>query len=138
MALMVGGFLPYLDWDLLLVGYLFSLLLSILIFTIEFTIGLATFWLEETWVMRYVFNIFTTLLSGAFIPLEFFPRALQVALAYTPFPLIASAPIHLFMGSSQYSLVYLFSVLLIWIVLLGIIARIIWRKGIGLYTAAGI
>jgi ABC-2 type transport system permease protein len=132
------NFLPPLDLVTCLVGIGFSLLVSVLWFVIDFTFGLVAFWLEEVWIFRVIFGFFAVLFSGAFIPIELFPRALQRFLEYTPFPFITSVPVHIFLGTSHVSLWSATVTLLGWIVILGLGAMMLWRRGLRLYNAAGI
>jgi ABC-2 type transport system permease protein len=136
-SLQLLGFLPWFDLATLGLGILFSLLVSVLWFVFEFTFGLAGFWLEEVWVFRVVFNFFAVLFSGAFIPIELFPPGLQSFLAYTPFPFITAVPVHIFMGTSSVSFSWATVTLLGWIVALGLVSWFTWRRGLRLYTAAG-
>jgi len=131
------GFIPQIDLATLGMGIAFSLLVSILWFVCDFTFGLGGFWLEEVWVFRVIFNLFAILFSGAFIPIEFFPESLQRFLAYTPFPFITAVPVHIFLGTSSVSLGWAAVTLLGWIFVLGIGSCFVWRRGLKLYTAAG-
>jgi ABC-2 type transport system permease protein len=137
-ALLVFNFLPPLDVVTCVIGIGFALLVSVLWFVIEFTFGLLAFWLEEVWIFRVVFGFFAIFFSGAFIPLELFPSGLQRFLAYTPFPFITSVPAHLFLGTSTVSLWAATGTLLGWIGLFALCAMALWRRGLRLYTAAGI
>lgn len=125
-------------WTCVFTGVLFSLLVSTLWFIFEFTFGLAAFWLEETWIFRYIFQLFAVFLSGFFIPLELFPPIIQRALQWTPFPFLTSVPVHIFMGTYQQSIVYAVSILMGWIAIVILIARIVWKRGLSLYSGAGI
>jgi ABC-2 type transport system permease protein len=136
-ALQFFGFLPSFDLPTLGLGIAFCLLVSVLWFVCDFTFGLAGFWLEEVWVFRVVFNFFAVLFSGAFIPIELFPESLQRLLAYTPFPFITSVPVHIFLGTSTISFVWAAATLLGWILVLGLGSWFVWRRGLRLYTAAG-
>lgn len=136
-ALQLLGFLPSFDPTTVALGLAFSLLVSVLWFVFEFTFGLAGFWLEEVWVFRVVFNFFAVLFSGAFIPIELFPTSLQRAIAYTPFPFITSVPVHFFLGTSQVSFAWAVTTLVGWIVALGLCSWFVWKRGLRLYTAAG-
>ena len=131
------GFLPPFDLSALGMGLAFSLLVSILWFVCDFTFGLAGFWLEEVWVFRVIFNLFAVLFSGAFIPIELFPDSLRSFLAYTPFPFITSVPVHMFLGTSSVSFADATATLFGWIVVLGVGSWFVWRRGLRLYTAAG-
>jgi ABC-2 type transport system permease protein len=137
-ALGFFNFLPPLDLSTCLVGIGFSLLVSVLWFVIDFTFGLVAFWLEEVWIFRVIFGFFAVLFSGAFIPIELFPGALQRFLEYTPFPFITSVPVHMFLGTSHVSLLTAAVTLLGWIAILSLGAMMLWRRGLRLYNAAGI
>lgn len=132
------NFLPPLDIATCLLGIGFSLLVSVLWFVIDFTFGLVAFWLEEVWIFRVIFGFFAVLFSGAFIPIELFPPALQRFLEYTPFPFITSVPANIFLGTSAVSLSSATVTLLGWIGGLTLFAMWLWRRGLRLYNAAGI
>lgn len=137
-ALQLFGLIPPISLQACGLGIAFSLLVSVLWFVCDFTFGLASFWLEETWTVRQIFGFFAVLFSGAFIPLELFPEGLRSVLVYTPFPFITSVPAHIFLGTGSTSLWEATTILLGWIGLFGLGAGIIWRRGLRLYAAAGI
>lgn len=137
-VLQVFHFLPPLDPQTYAIGFGFSLLVSVLWFALDFTFGLAAFWLEEVWIFRVIFGFFAVLFSGAFIPIELFPKGLQTFLSYTPFPFITSVPAHFFMGTSTVSVWSATTTLLGWIGALSLCAALVWRRGLRLYNAAGI
>lgn len=130
--------IPPLDIRTFSLGVCFSLLASVLWFVVDFTFGLLGFWLEEVWVFRAIFGLFAVLFSGAFIPLELFPETMRFALKFTPFPFITSVPVHIFLGTGSLTIVDATLLLCSWIIGLALVAAYIWRRGIRLYTAAGI
>jgi ABC-2 type transport system permease protein len=136
--LLFFDFLPPVTPETFVIGIGFSLLVSVLWFVIDFTLGLVAFWLDEVWIFRSIFGFCAVLFSGAFIPIELFPSELQTVLAYTPLPFITSVPAHIFMGTEHASLWTATATLLGWICALSLCASIIWRRGLRLYNAAGI
>jgi ABC-2 type transport system permease protein len=136
-VLVSAGFLPVPDMAQLLTGVALCLSVGALWFAIEFTIGIAAFWLEESWIMRYILHTFIVLFSGAFIPIELFPPLVREVLAYTPLPLLASLPIHVFMGTAATALSTTFVVLFVWTAIVIWIASRVWKKGIRYYSGAG-
>jgi ABC-2 type transport system permease protein len=132
------GFLPELSPHAVLLGLLFSVLVSGLWFALEFLFGVTAFWLEETWVARVIFQLFAVFLSGAFIPLELFPAPLRAALSYTPFPLMTWIPASIFLGNPEIPLVRSFASLVVWMLIVSVLAAFTWRRGVKHYTAAGI
>lgn len=137
LALVMTGLVPAPGLAQIALGFTFSLGVAALWFTLELFFGLLAFWLEETWVMRFVFNLFCVLLSGALIPIELFPSALQKLLALTPFPLFTSVPVHIFMGTLTENIMSASVTLVAWIVIMSLLSFLTWRKGINLYSASG-
>ena len=82
---------------------LISLFLSfVLSFLINYTIGTFAFWFVRTDGVRRAVYLFTSICSGAFLPLNLFPYSFQKLLFYLPFQFIAYVPVRVFIG--QYEL----------------------------------
>ncbi len=117
-------------------GYIYTLYVSIFWFCLQYLTGMMAFWLEETWILRVMIMMITAFFSGAIIPLDLFPPALVEVLNYTPFPYLTFYPIKIFMGEfSAIGIPYM--VLTIWILIFIVINSLLWRRGLKLYTAAG-
>lgn len=121
----------------ILKGVLLSALVGAFWFATSFVIGLIAFWLEETWVLRVMLLTITQFLSGAILPLELYPSWLVKALAWTPFPYMTYAPVKVMAGDYAGSVLVAAGVLFIWLVLVGFLGAGLWRRGLKLYTAAG-
>ena len=105
-------------------------------FTMQYFTGLLAFWLEETWIMRVLLSIVVSFLSGYIFPLELYPAWLVSALKFTPFPYMSYYPAKIFMGvETNFMMGY--GVLTFWIAIFAYINHLIWKKGMRLYTAAG-
>lgn len=118
-------------------GILLSTLSAVLWFSVQFCLGLLAFWLEETWVLRVMFIITAAFFSGSFLPLEFFPATLREIMIWLPFPYLTYEPVRAFMGTID-SLGRACTIVVVWISVIALIAGIMWRRGVKLYTAAGI
>jgi len=79
------------------VGLLFlpaALVLAFLVsFAIDYIIGLTSFYTESIWGISTTKEIITTLLSGALVPLQFFPDVAQRLLRFLPFQAIYHVPL---------------------------------------------
>ena len=95
-----------------------------------------SFWLEETWILRVILDIMTAFLSGAIIPLELYPKWFLNILEWTPFPYLTFYPVKTFMGQNS-NLGSSYLIVSLWICLFCLINHLIWKKGVRLYTAAG-
>ncbi|MBT7609186.1 MAG: hypothetical protein HN576_05485 [Bacteriovoracaceae bacterium] len=123
-------------FEVLINAFCYCIFVSIFWFAIQYLTGIIAFWLEETWTLRVIFSIISGFLSGAIIPLELFPTKLVEVLSYTPFPYLTYYPVKMFMGEvGFFPKGYL--ILGVWLAVIIIINKIVWRKGIKMYTAAG-
>jgi ABC-2 type transport system permease protein len=134
--LLFSSYLTTLSFYSLLFGILLALFAGLFWFSMSYLIGLLGFWMEETWTIMVLFQIITYFLSGAIIPLDLFPAWSQEILFWTPFPYISYIPAKTFMGEYP-ALPQLMGVMSCWILLLLLITRQVWRKGLNFYTAAG-
>lgn len=130
------GILPVISWQHLALGVICSFYVSLFWFTLQYLTGLIAFWLEETWMLRVILQIITIFLSGAIIPLELFPSWAVNILNYTPFPYLTYYPVKVFMGA-EVNLINFFSVTTTWFVTLIFCNSFLWKRGMKLYTAAG-
>ena len=137
-CLLILGWVQALSLLGLAVGMGFALLAAFLWFSIQFILGILAFWLEETWVLRVMFWLVSTFLSGAVIPLELFPGWLAKVLTYSPFPYLSFVPVKLLTGDYQGSLILAVTIIGIWIAVSIAFAGLLWRRGLRLYAAAGI
>lgn len=72
----------------------FSLILAYLLsFCFDYFIGLLGFYTESVWGLSITKEIIVTVLSGALIPLPFFPDAIQKVLLWLPFQAIYYTPL---------------------------------------------
>jgi ABC-2 type transport system permease protein len=62
-------------------------------FAIDYIIGLTSFYTESIWGISMTKEIITTLLSGALVPLQFFPDIAQRVLRFLPFQAIYHIPL---------------------------------------------
>ncbi|WP_026370678.1 ABC transporter permease [Kallotenue papyrolyticum] len=75
-----------------------ALLLS---FAYMFLVNLTAFWLLDNTGVVLIANILLSFFSGFYLPLAFFPAALQAVAAALPFQAITSLPARIFLGQIQ-------------------------------------
>ena len=134
--LMITPLVTFSDINSVLRGLFFASLVSFLWFQLQFLVGLLAFWLEETWILRVILMTTAQFLSGAILPLEFYPEAFVNLLDYTPFPYLTYIPIKIFQGDSI-NLLNASLILLFWSLLVYAINHLLFKRGVRLYTAAG-
>ena len=118
-------------------GLFLTILVGFYWFGLQYLIGLLAFWLEETWILRVILLHVAQFLSGAIIPLELYPDVLRKILYYTPFPYLTFVPTKIFMGQSQIATGEAALVLVLWSLPLVWLCNWVWKRGLRLYTAAG-
>ena len=116
-----------------------SLFMSILIsFCVEFWLGLITFYTAYSWGLETLHEALISFLSGALVPLEFFPVWLRSIVDVLPFKEMMYTPISIYLGLAKGSQIFeaLFFQLL-WIVVLFILSRIFFLFSIRKVTVQG-
>ena len=110
---------------------LFSVVLGYLIlWLISLIIQILSFWLFSVWGIVTIKNVIVSILSGVYLPLWFMPETLKTIVSYTPFQSIYFTPINIYLGELDgASIVNSMLVQIMWILILGAIAGIMWNKG---------
>lgn len=96
---------------------------AILNFYINFFVGLICFYTESIWGVNIMKEVIVLLLSGASIPLAFFPEAFQNIVYKLPFHAIYNTPLTLLIDNtlSTGARVEMLLVQLFWVVVVGLI-----------------
>ncbi|MFP4662169.1 MAG: ABC transporter permease [Halanaerobiales bacterium] len=126
---------------------LFWSILSILLgfmmmFLVNYCIGITGFWLTRTDGIRSIFLMCRDVFAGVFIPLTFFPEILQKVLFFLPFQYISYVPVRVFIGDYHLSGINLdipqiVGLQAVYVVIMLLISEIMWRKGIRKFTGVG-
>lgn len=124
--------------------------MSLLVFFIFFTLGLATwnllmlligitaFWTSTNAGLRTVIDLVLNFFLGAFMPVYLFPATVQSILSYTPLKYMAAFPIEVYRGAaSNRDMVLGLVILLVWIGLLWVASRWLYKLGLQKYDANG-
>ncbi len=87
----------HLGWTLLSVALAF-----LMNFYVHYILGMTAFWFVQSSGIRRVFDLLAGVFSGVYIPLVFFPEAMQRFLFFLPFPYMSYVPAMVFTGSFQF------------------------------------
>jgi ABC-2 type transport system permease protein len=114
----------------------------LMMFLVNYCVGITGFWLTRAEGLRRIFLLFRDILAGAFIPLSFFPEALQQALFFLPFQFITYVPIRVFLGSYELAGFSLAIPMIIGIQALAVlvmwgVSEVLWQLGIKRFTGVG-
>lgn len=107
-----------------------SLSLSYLLtFLVDFMVSLVSFWTTQNQSVSGLTRLIIALLSGAFIPLWFFPEWARNVLSYFPFASIYHVPLSIYIGKiKSIEGLRAISLQLIWIGVLYVGSRLLWLK----------
>jgi ABC-2 type transport system permease protein len=106
---------------------------------IDFLAGVVAFWAGRSYGFRFgVEGIIVPLLSGAFVPLDLFPEWTQRILNLTPFPSLVFGPLKAYLGDLPGELFWrALATQAVWLIVLGGLLAIMWRRGVKSYEATG-
>ncbi len=122
-ALPLGGILH-------LPAVLFSLSLSVcLSFFIQAAISLSAFWLEENSAFYWIY-MKLILIVGTLMPVEFLPERFHLAARLSPFSSVAYAPARLAVAFEGRQALSILGVQLFWTIAAGLLASMIYRRGV--------
>jgi len=101
-------------------------------------LGLLSFWMENTYGIRFAARVVMEVVAGAIIPLSFFPAILHDLFLLLPFPLMIYLPMRIYLGKIPLEQVpFELGKGVIWIVFLVLLYRHLWGKGIRQYVSMG-
>ena len=104
-----------------------SALGAVIMFEIQYIIGLLAFFLTTIWFANFYITGFMTLFGATAIPLWYYPTWLQKICSFLPFRYITYEPIVIYLGNSQDHLKTL-GIQLLWICILFFLEHYIWHK----------
>lgn len=122
-------------WLLVIVSLILGYLIN---FVIQNIIGLTALWLEHVYGLYTIYNTLEGLFGGYTIPLALMPSLLAGLTVWLPFRYILGFPIDMAMETIGVMQIFKgFLILLMWLVLLVLAWRGVYKLGIKNYTAVG-
>lgn len=122
-----------------IVGFFVSAILGFLVnFYFNFIFGLSAFYISNVWGMNMLKGAIVNFLSGALIPIHFFPGWAQDILAFMPFNSLIYTPVMIFLGKYQgQEVITALLVQVFWVAVFGLSGMLLWRKAIKKLTIQG-
>lgn len=107
--------------------------------SIDYIIGLTSFYTESIWGISNTKDIIIAFFSGSLIPLQFFPDGVQNVLRYLPFQAIYHLPLMMLTEPNQGVDVYLsmIGIQIFWVVLIFGFARYFFTRAIRVLRVSG-
>lgn len=123
-----------------LIFFMLSIIFSIIInLCIDFSIGTICLYTQSTWGVNIMKEAIVLLLSGASIPIAFFPEPLKTIVMYLPFQAIYNSPLEQLINNdlTLSNRISMLGVQLIWVVIMITFSQLFWRKSIKVITVNG-
>ncbi|MFH5836043.1 ABC transporter permease [Proteiniclasticum sp. C24MP] len=119
--------------------YLASMTMGIFInFYFSYSFGLLSFKLTNMWGMSQIMGAVMQLLSGALIPVVFFPAVFRNLITLLPFSSIVYTPTMIYLGKLQGMDAYqAVAMQLFWIIMMMLISKAIWKSMVRHLTILG-
>ena len=118
----------------------FSLIFAYLLsFCLDYFIGLLGFYTESVWGLSITKEIIVTVLSGALIPLQFFPNGIQKILLWLPFQAIYYTPLTMVAQPNLgwETFLPMLGVQLFWVIALFTLTRLFYNQAIKVLRISG-
>jgi ABC-2 type transport system permease protein len=131
---LVGAPPPVWGWPLAAVAIFGAWTLN---FCISAMIGLAAFVVEDISAFQWIYQKFAFIFGGLLIPLDFYPAWLQAICRALPFSSMTYAPARLFVTPSLEAFTAVLGMQLAWIVSLGLLLTLAYRRGLAQLTVNG-
>lgn len=96
-----------------------------------FLFGQLAFRTQAMFGVHSMSMIIMSFLSGGIVPISLFPAWAQTALAYTPFPTLASFPVRIFLGQVGWmDMLIAFAISVAWIVVINVLAQFAYKSSV--------
>ena len=125
------------------VGWLFFvpavIIAFVISFLLDFVVGLTSFYTSSLWGISMTKEIIVTLLSGALIPIQFFPEGVQAILKVLPFQTIYNVPLTMITQPDRPvgELAGQLLIQVVWLTALWVLSRLFFRRAVRVLTVAG-
>ena len=123
-----------------LLWFALSVVLAVLInFSIDFIVGTICLYTESIWGINIMKQMVVLLLSGATIPLAFFPDTLRTVVSFLPFQSIYNAPLSLLLNGSPdvQTVLRTLGQQLFWAVAMTLLSAAFWNRSLRQITVNG-
>ena len=108
-------------------------------YSIDFFVGTICLYSESIWGINIMKQVIVLLLSGASIPIAFFPEPLQTIVYYLPFQSIYNTPLTLLLNedSDMQTVLISLGTQALWVIAMYVITKVFWKKALKQITVNG-
>lgn len=121
-------------------AFVISVVMAVSInYSVDFFVGTICLYTESIWGINIMKQVVVLLLSGATIPIAFFPEPLRSAMYYLPFQSIYNAPLSLLLGKDMAvpEMAKILGIQLLWCIVMTVISKLFWKASLRQITVNG-
>lgn len=108
-------------------------------FLLYFLTAMGAFWVKHTHGIPALVSVFSGIASGSMIPIDLLPPTLLLISKILPFRYFTFFPAEIFLGNATFSEIWQsFAIESIWIVLLFVLYKFLWGKGMKQLEVIGV
>lgn len=123
-----------------LVFFAVSVVFAVVInFCVDFFVGTICFYTQSIWGVNIMKEVVISLLSGATIPLAFFPGQIRTVVDFLPFQAIYHTPLHILTGRELTITDYMqgIGVQVFWVLVMLLVSKLFWKRSLKVLTING-
>lgn len=123
-----------------LLFFVISVVMAVSInYSIDFLVGTICLYTESIWGINIMKQVIVLLLSGATIPLAFFPETLKKVVYFLPFQSIYNAPLSILLdGNPQpQTVLTTLGMQLFWVIAMTVLSKLFWKVSLRQITVNG-
>lgn len=129
--------LPDISILTLLLGLLMACIGMVIGFLMRFGIGLGTFWIGNVAPIGWIYIQVMIVAGGLNIPPALFPGAIRKIILALPFPHVMYGAARVMVGCPQAEILFYVGMQLFWLVMLLLITRLLFKRGVQHVTICG-
>ncbi len=136
-SIVTGGAIPF---GINLLYFVLSVVMAVSInYSIDYFTGTICLYTESIWGINIMKQVIVLLLSGATIPLAFFPEPLKTIMYYLPFQSIYNAPLSLLLDGNPepQKVLTTLGTQLAWCIGMYVISKVFWKISLKRITVNG-
>lgn len=134
---LTGGAIPI---GVNLLFFLVSLVFGLLInFCIDYFVATICLYTQSTWGINIMKEVIVLFVSGATVPLAFFPEPLKTIVGYLPFQAIYNTPLQFLINESlsMNDCIKMLLLQVFWVIVTISLSRLFWKKSLKIITVNG-
>jgi ABC-2 type transport system permease protein len=110
----------------------------LILFFVDYLIGMLAFWTSQASAFIIAFDGIRLVLTGIIAPLAMFPHVVQDVLRWTPFPYMLNFSVDIAMGRlTAEQMLFGFGIQWVWVAVVIMAMRLVWKMAIRSYSAVG-